>query len=300
VEIKLKLAFTLIELLVVIAIIGILSGLIVVAMGGVTNSANVAKSQVFSNSLRNALMANIVGEWKFDNISGTVGSTLADGTVVADSWSTNNGTTSGGPILKNGKDCVSGQCLSLDGSNDYVDCGSGANLNIGAGDFTVSLWINYQDPTLSSFDIGNLSSSHGWYLGMSQSSSKHLYYRGGYTSAINSSTAFSNNTWYNIVLTHLSTNAASMYVNGVLDTAGTVQLDSSAGNTNIGRIPAFPTTYLTKGSIDDVRIYNAAMPTSQIKEQYYAGLNGLLAKGGITEAEYLSRVLDLNSGYAKK
>jgi len=59
-------AFTLIELLVVIAIIGILSGLIIVSMNGITNSATVAKAQVFSNSLRNALMMNLVSEWKFD------------------------------------------------------------------------------------------------------------------------------------------------------------------------------------------------------------------------------------------
>ena len=47
-----KQAFTLIELLVVIAIIGILSGLIVVSMSGVTQKATIAKAQVFSNSLR--------------------------------------------------------------------------------------------------------------------------------------------------------------------------------------------------------------------------------------------------------
>ena len=50
-----KKAFTLIELLVVIAIIGILSGLIVVTMSGVTQKARIAKAQAFSNSLRNAL-----------------------------------------------------------------------------------------------------------------------------------------------------------------------------------------------------------------------------------------------------
>ena len=44
-----QLAFTLIELLVVIAVIGILSGLIVVSMSGVTNKATIAKAQVFSN-----------------------------------------------------------------------------------------------------------------------------------------------------------------------------------------------------------------------------------------------------------
>jgi hypothetical protein len=44
------------------------------------------------------------------------------------------------------------------------------------------------------------------------------------------------------------------------------------------------------GSIDDVRVYNAAIPTSQIKEQYYAGLNSLLADGSITSEEYKERI----------
>ena len=63
----LKTAFTLIELLVVIAIIGILSGLIVVSMSGVTEKANIAKSQVFSNSLRNSLMINTVSQYNFND-----------------------------------------------------------------------------------------------------------------------------------------------------------------------------------------------------------------------------------------
>jgi prepilin-type N-terminal cleavage/methylation domain-containing protein len=76
----LKQAFTLIELLVVIAIIGILSGLIVVSMSGVTQKATIAKAQVFSNSLRNSLMLNLISEWKLDGNAN-------------DSWSGgNNGT----------------------------------------------------------------------------------------------------------------------------------------------------------------------------------------------------------------
>jgi hypothetical protein len=50
------------------------------------------------------------------------------------------------------------------------------------------------------------------------------------------------------------------------------------------------------GSIDDVRMYKAAVPTSQIQEQYYAGLNKLLANGGITKEEYIERSSVLASG----
>jgi len=80
----LKQAFTLIELLVVIAIIGILSGLIVVSMGNMNQKATIAKAQVFSNSLRNSLMANIVSEWKMDEGSGA---------TVNDTWGGLNNST---------------------------------------------------------------------------------------------------------------------------------------------------------------------------------------------------------------
>ncbi|MDD4531424.1 MAG: prepilin-type N-terminal cleavage/methylation domain-containing protein [Candidatus Pacebacteria bacterium] len=54
---KKQIAFTLIELLVVIAIIGILSGLIVITMNGMVNSANDAKRKDGIDALRKALVA---------------------------------------------------------------------------------------------------------------------------------------------------------------------------------------------------------------------------------------------------
>jgi hypothetical protein len=50
------------------------------------------------------------------------------------------------------------------------------------------------------------------------------------------------------------------------------------------------------GLMDEIRIFNAAMPTSQIKEQYYVGLNKLLANGGITQEEYQNRIGELAMG----
>ena len=83
----LKYAFTLIELLVVIAIIGILSGLIITTMSGATESARIAKLKVYSNSVRDTLGANLVSEWKLDQI---VGSSAPYTTL--DTWGTNIGT----------------------------------------------------------------------------------------------------------------------------------------------------------------------------------------------------------------
>ncbi|MFA5432383.1 MAG: type II secretion system protein [Candidatus Paceibacterota bacterium] len=142
---KKQIAFTLIELLVVIAIIGILSGLIVVSMSGVTQKANIAKAQVFSNSLRNSLMLNIVGEWKFDDLS-----EAKDNASILDSWgAVNSGTLDTNLVvadttdkLKLGTDCVSGKCLYFDGTNDYVSIPQNATLDFGTKSFSIGAWIN--------------------------------------------------------------------------------------------------------------------------------------------------------------
>ena len=42
--------------------------------------------------------------------------------------------------------------------------------------------------------------------------------------------------------------------------------------------------------MDEVRIYNTAISTAEIKQQYYAGLKSLLAKNQITEEEYQQKI----------
>jgi hypothetical protein len=45
--------------------------------------------------------------------------------------------------------------------------------------------------------------------------------------------------------------------------------------------------------MDEIRVYNAVLPTSQIKEQYYSGLNNLLANGAINQQQYAERISPL-------
>ncbi len=45
--------------------------------------------------------------------------------------------------------------------------------------------------------------------------------------------------------------------------------------------------------IDDVRIYNAALSSAQIKQNYIAGLNSMLANGNISKQEYNERINNL-------
>jgi hypothetical protein len=52
-------------------------------------------------------------------------------------------------------------------------------------------------------------------------------------------------------------------------------------------------SYRLAGKIDEVRLFNSIVPTSQIKEQYYAGLNNFLVSSQINSSEYLNKLNDI-------
>lgn len=280
---KKQIAFTLIELLVVIAIIGILSGLIVVTMSGVTTKANIAKGQVFNNSLRNALMADISSEWKFDEGSGT---TIVDtwGNGAGGTWLGSGGGTHTSPSWRTGTECVSSGCLYLDGTDDSVEFGTGIG-NISNSNITISAWIKstYDAPSYILTKGIWSTGQKGWVLS-NASSPTDLYFVFDDGSVHAEKRLFTTRVfdWTNIVLS-VSSSQYSVYKNGVL--FGTF-LRTFGDLTNgskfiVGR---------GKGFYDDIRIYNNIISNSQVKEQYYAGLNNLLINGNISRERYMEEI----------
>lgn len=122
-------SFTLIEILAVVLIMGILSSFIVVHLDSVGGLFKDRKGIAFSNFIKNSLLMNLVSEWKLDGDS-------------SDSWFINNGTMNNflGDPWKTGTDCIIGPCLSFDGEDDWVDCGSDPSLNF-YDEITVEAWI---------------------------------------------------------------------------------------------------------------------------------------------------------------
>ena len=288
-EKSVKLAFTLIELLVVIAIIGILSGLIVVTMNGVTAKANIAKSQVFSNSLRNALMMNLVAEYKLDGNAN-------------DSWGGKNGTLHGTTTVT--ADCPQGSCLSFNGSSDYINIADDAVFNFGS-KMTAMAWIKGSSQSDKYF-LGHYDGSgnnRSWLAG-SISSNKFVVllssngsWDSGYRKSYYSSVAAFDNVWHLVGFTWNS-GSLKLYIDGQ-DVSVTKTYDdsftaiyNSSGNLSLGTylVGGAPASSYYAGLIDEARMYNEAIPTSKIKEQYYAGLNNLLFSGNIDFEEYRRRI----------
>jgi len=295
-------AFTLIELLVVIAIIGILSALIIVGMSSTTQKATIAKAQAFSHSVDSALLSSKVSEWKFESGSHISGQE-ADINDVKDTWGSNNATSVGttpGPTIKEGADCVSGKCLSFDG-DDYIDLGNNDNLNVK--NITIGFWFKQN---VLPIDYDSIISRgmwsvnpRNWQVGINSTNLIQLDIAKSQTEYSNVQTdALDIGKWNYITLTFNGTNLKS-YRNGIYknytDFSG--QIQSATGRTiYIGR--AHDCCYLI-GLVDDVRIYSEAIPTSQIQQNYFAGLNKFFAKRGIEISEYQQKISELQSNYAK-
>ena len=278
-----KKAFTLIELLVVIAVIGILSGLIIVSMSGTADKATIAKAQVFNNSLRNSLMLDIVSEWRFDENTGA---------SVADSWNGGNtGTLVGTPTWRTSSNCIQGSCIEFDGIDDLINISFVPGVTT-TGNYTMTAW--FKKTNTNNGTIINISNSGSNRNGIMFSSSQIIvcgYYNGSTYTSVNYSD-LSLNVWHHVVCTNKA-GVLSLYIDGRNVNSGTTgsSLSSTQNcigyNTNAG-------VYFT-GLMDEIRIYNATVPTSQIEKEYFTGLNNLLINGGIDKEEYLNRIDD----YAK-
>ncbi|MFA5013513.1 MAG: LamG-like jellyroll fold domain-containing protein [Candidatus Paceibacterota bacterium] len=308
-------AFTLIELLIVIAIIGILSALIVVGMSSTTQKATIAKAQVFSNSLRNSLMGNLVSEWKFDG-SGLNDGDSATTAYTQDTWSGgNNCSINGSPKVKTGSNCVNSSCLQFNGSSDYLSCGTG--VLIGSNSFTFSFWGKTSINNAMQSVIRRTASVTGWsgYFKVPAGESLNglfeitsgTYSAGSiyrYISPTNSNLNTVDGKWHFLVGTcdRSQHRAPDVYLDGVLVNGisnGTCDLltdDIPAGTLYIGSGSTF---YYFNGSIDDVRIFNIAITIVQIQQDYFAGINKLLANNQINDQEYSERVVELTKTYAK-
>ncbi|MFA5013602.1 MAG: LamG-like jellyroll fold domain-containing protein [Candidatus Paceibacterota bacterium] len=293
-------AFTLIELLVVIAIIGILSTLIVIGMSSTTQKATIAKAQAFSHSVDSALMSSKVSEWKFESGTHTDGQS-ADTTDIKDTWGTNDASAVSGPLIKENINCVSEKCLSFDG-NDYIDYGNATALDsIFDSNYTLSVWIKStstsQIKTIwSSTDVNN-----GYRL-------VHLNYpsvgklkfhsgAGSDTSGLDSNASNLNNSQWRYLIFILDGTTQKIYIDGSFDNSRTKIAGTTTSNTNFFIGKNYSSIYFFEGLIDDVRLYDEAIPTSQIQQNYFAGLNKLFAKQGVEISEYQQRVASLDQNF---
>ena len=302
-------SFTLIEILVVIVVIGVLSAFILVGMSSITSSANIAKSKAFLNSIDNSLLLARMSQWNFDELT-----TAKEGQSIRDAWNSNNGTLYTGldgleKIISN---CPYGNCLSFDGSSDYVNCGNMGNTTFYRTNFTLSLWIYpmvWGDPNSNCGDKRAVLLTKGtsnigeFELNQTNGGSIYLYMNDhGTGAAYYFNTIVPTNKWTQVVVTYLTSNYNTTgYVNSVAKPSGQlVRIDDEASPFKISGNSTNCANGYFNGSIDDVRIYNQAIPTSQIQQNYFIGLNNLYKNRGLTQIEYIERLTELKNNLTQQ
>jgi len=204
----------------------------------------------------------LVGYWSFDGQY----TTSTDGTKDV-SGNGNYGQFKNGvkPIAG-----IVGQALSFDGVNDYVDCGTGASLNI-TGDITMEAWVKFN--TLSGIQniAGNSrSDNYGSRLIWNGSSFDYSTYQAGDSQLTRAVYTPVIGTWYHIVVTRSGT-SAEIYLNGIDITstlASHIDPASSLVSFKIGVYSYSPTTQFFNGLIDEVRIYSRALSADEVKQHY--------------------------------
>jgi len=281
-------SFTLIELLVVIVIIGILAGVIIVSVSSSINKANFAKAQSFSNTVQNELLGDLVSEWTFNSpaVSGK----------TEDSWGNNDGTlygANGFPQLQTKENCVYGTCYSFDGVDDYINVN---NPVLGETEISICSWVkktayNQFQGIVSDY---NSNSYRNFILGYENPENTVTFYVGNGTSTNSiSKEGFTANQWHFVCGIFKGGDKIGLYIDG-FGNAKTTSI------TNIGNLQStyscigrYSSSYRFSGLIDDVRIYKAALSSSQIKQQYVAGLDSLLSKNLISQEEYNQNIKNL-------
>ena len=186
------------------------------------------------------------------------------GTVWNDlSGNANTGTLTNGPeFLTSASNTVSNiGCFSFDGSNDLVECSAISSTN-----FTNSLWMRV--------DAKNVNGIISWTVGTVR---RELLFVSGYLSMAYGSNKYrkidsvlSNGVWMHVVGTYDGTTPL-IYVNGVSQTL-TGEVTAAAGAANkcyIGRT-AYSNPFYFDGKIANVKIYNRALTSTEVLQNYNA------------------------------
>ena len=207
---------------------------------------------------------NFVTHWKFDE---------GNGSITADfSENGNTGTLTNGPVWTTGK---IGNGISVDGVNDYV----GGNKLIKAPQVTISAWFKIASVPATNTNIVGFANGadtgvHDKELYLDTSGKLRFYvYDGGSKHTAIPNVTVPLNEWVYAASTADGTNA-KVYMNGALIgsvSAGNTYAQYSQPNVFVARSSS-SFSYLN-GSIDEVRIYNRSLSSSEIQQIYSEGMD---------------------------
>jgi len=286
-----SLGFTLIELLVVVGVITILAGTAIVGLRGAREGAITARTMNFANSVRTQLILGEVGNWNFDS------SALGTGGITDSSGLNNHGTlhlgTADNTTLADAQaDGVVRRALSFDGQDDFVTIRD-VDWFDGRRPWTISFWMNSgafrptwdwiisdETTTQEPMIIVRRADGNIIHLALRQAGGAWIMYV---------KIPFTPNAWHHIIFTYNGTELIG-YRDGAFigRTSSTLTPGFSTRNLEFGRRSGGGGHW--NGLLDEVQIYNEALRAGEVQMRYAQGLEGLLARGMISQEEFEQRM----------
>ncbi|MBI4159910.1 LamG domain-containing protein, partial [Candidatus Wolfebacteria bacterium] len=222
----------------------------------------------WTNSLYSTGLTNdLAGWWKFDEGSGT--------SAADSSGNGNTGTLTNGPTWTAGK---MEQALNFNAGSDYVNVGDPASgvLDFGTGDFTISLWLDLDGFVSQGSSLNVVLGKRTldtWesagYAILIPGDNIPSFQIGNGVSAVSVSfgSAVAGAGWKHLVVVRTGGSNLITYLDAVQKNTGTLSgsVSNSNGLTLGDDISSFRNL---DGRIDDIRIYNRALTSSEITSIY--------------------------------
>jgi concanavalin A-like lectin/glucanase superfamily protein/uncharacterized protein DUF2341 len=228
-------------------------------LAGVSSNSGVSVSM--GGESNKSLNDGLVGYWKMDEASwnGTAGE------IIDASGNENHGVAvSGAVTTSTAKYAMAGE---FDGADDYVNCGNDSSFNFDK-ELTISAWVN---PSDDGWNHGRIAYKHVGFGFLKINSDGRIAYAFYYADDSSDPWTFGNtvipkNLWTHIDISYKN-GVVKIFLNGILDK--TIEgedksLKAGTGNLQIGG----QGSYFFDGSIDEVRIYNRALSSREIKQLY--------------------------------
>ncbi|MBT3648930.1 MAG: T9SS type A sorting domain-containing protein [Flavobacteriales bacterium] len=164
----------------------------------------------------------------------------------------------------------SGNDLDLNGSSQYVDCGT---INTSGNSITIQGWIKVQAfktafPYISSFagteQTGNQATVRIGDATIANNKVQFILYIGGTHYKLHSQQGLTTNKWYHIAATYDNAQM-KLYINGVLDTARN-QTGSFVSNSTFELGRNYGNARILNGELDDISVFSTALSQTTIRE----------------------------------
>ena len=217
----------------------------------------------FPSSLLAGLTSGLVAWYPFD------------GDAEDASGNGNHGTVNGA-ILGTDRHGNSNKAYVFDGSNDFIQIPNHASLNF-ANSLSLHFWINPNNwaggGTEGIISKKSNDSSNGYVVYRDNNHLNEITFRyrgdGGFQSYLKTNSFVSDNQWQNWTVTYQET-CSKWYKNGQLQQVyDSLSNSSDMSNSNPLKIGYADTwNYFYSGSIDEVRIYDRALTSSEVTQLY--------------------------------